>query len=698
MAVAMPGSRRRGLAAAAVAAGLALAGWAGLRAATDALGPLDLSATREGSPLVVDRDGRLLRPFTTGDGRWKLPVAVGDVDPGYLALLKAYEDRRFEQHGGVDGWAMLRAAGQMMRAGRVVSGGSTLTMQVARLLEPREERTPAAKARQVLRAWQLEAAQSKTQILAHYLTLAPYGGNIEGVRAASLAYFGKEPKRLSLAESALLVALPQAPELRRPDRHAATAKRARDRVLDLAAQRGAISRADAELAKADPVPEARRAFPVVAPHAAETALRAEPQTRLHRLTIDFRMQSALEGLARERVDAFGPRASIAIMAVDNASGEVRASVGGPDVFNLQRAGSVDLTQAVRSPGSALKPFIYAFAFEAGIAHPETMVEDRPSRFASYSPENFDLTYQGNVTARVALQNSLNVPAVEMLSEVGPFRFIGKLRQAGADVVLPREAPPGLAAALGGLGIRVSDLAKLYAGLARGGATLPLQWRADRFGLPGGERRLTTPVAAWYVADALRGTPPPVNALSGRIAFKTGTSYGYRDAWAAGFDRRTTIVVWVGRPDGAPMPGLTGRSAAAPILFDAFSRIGSDGGVQPQPRDVLVASNAQLPPPLRALRKDGARSMAASAAPSLKIAFPPDGARLDLGFAPGQDRADLALRAQGGQLPLIWLVNGRPVAQGEVRRQTSWQPDGAGFARVTVMDAGGASDTVTVRLE
>ena len=695
----MPERRKRNLAVvAALVAGVGLAGWSGLRLAMGALGPLDLGATREGSALVVDRDGRLLRPFTTNDGRWKLPVAVADVDPGYLSLLKIYEDRRFDRHGGVDGLAMLRAAGQMLRAGRVISGGSTLTMQVARLLEPREERTLAAKGRQVLRAWQLEAMQGKTEILAHYLTLAPYGGNIEGLRAASLAYFGKEPKRLSLAESALLVALPQAPELRRPDRHAATARRARDRVLDLAVQRGAVTRADAEQAKADPVPEARRAFPMVAPHAAEAALKAEPQTRLHRLALDFRMQSALEGLARERIEAFGPRASIAIMAVDNASGEVRASVSGPDVFNLQRAGSVDLTQALRSPGSALKPFIYALAFEAGIAHPETMVEDRPSRFASYSPENFDLTYQGNVTARVALQNSLNVPAVELLSEVGPFRFIGRLRQAGADVVLPREAPPGLAAALGGLGIRVSDLARLYAGLARGGATLPLRWRAEGFALPVGERRLTTPVAAWYVADALRGTPPPVNALGGRIAFKTGTSYGYRDAWAAGFDRRTTVVVWVGRPDGAPLPGLTGRSAAAPILFDAFSRLGSDGAAPPAPRDVLLASNAQLPPPLRMLRKDGARSSSSPAMASLKIAFPPDGARIDLGFAAGQERADLALKAQGGQLPLIWLVNGRPVAQGEVRRATSWQPDGAGFARVTVMDAGGASDTVTVRLE
>lgn len=676
----------------ALAAGL----WAGWRSVDALLGPPDVRAAGEGSVLVSDRNGHLLRPFTTADGRWKLPLTVAEVDPGYLALLKAYEDRRFDSHGGIDGQALLRATGQMLRHGRIVSGGSTLTMQVARLLEPREERSLAAKLRQMARAWQLEARYSKGEILDFYLTLAPYGGNIEGVRAASLAYFGKEPKRLSLSEAALLVALPQSPEVRRPDRSAALAKRARDRVLRLAADRGAILRADAEMAMLDPVPMARRPFPALAPHAAEAAVKADPATRVHRLSIDRSMQSALEGLARERVEAFGPKASIAILVVDHASGAVRASVSGADYFNAARAGAVDLTQAVRSPGSALKPFIYAIAFDNGLAHPETMVEDRPSRFASYSPENFDLTYQGNVTARIALQQSLNVPAVDLLAEVGPFRFLSRLRGAGAEVMLPKEAPPGLAAALGGLGIRATDLALLYTGLARGGATVPLSIRPMRPDVPLTDRRLSGPVAAWYTADVLKGTPPPQHGLAGRIAYKTGTSYGYRDAWAAGFDRRHTIVVWVGRPDGAPVPGLTGRSAAAPILFDAFSRIGSEPVSLPVPRDALVASTSQLPPPLRHLRKDTRGSVATTA--SLKIAFPPDGARVDLGLTAGQDASELALRAQGGQLPLIWFVNGRPVTAADARRQASWAPDGAGFTRVTVMDAQGASDSVTIRIE
>lgn len=687
---------RRGMGLASLALALGCAGAGGIRQYAAALGPLDMAPAREGSPIVTDRTGRLLRPFTTADGRWKLPVTVADVDPSYLALLKAYEDQRFDAHGGIDWRSMLRAGVQFATHGRVISGGSTLTMQVARLLEPREERNLSAKARQMLRARQIEAGRSKGDVLDLYLALAPYGGNIEGVRAASLAYFGKEPRRLSLSESALLVALPQSPEARRPDRNPEAARRARDRVLDLAVQRGALARADADMAKLDPVPHQRKTFPMHAPHAAESALREQGGVRIHRLSLDFRMQTALEALAKERAETFGPKLSLAMLVIDNATGEVRAHVGGPDYFDAVRAGTVDLAGAIRSPGSALKPFIYAMAFEGGIAHPETMVEDRPSRYAGYAPENFDLSFQGNITARVALQNSLNVPAVELLSEVGPARFIGRLRAAGAQIALPKESTPGLALALGGLGTRLSDLAMLYAGLARGGVTQPLRWRATQEDAAP-EQRLTTPVAAWYVADALRGAPPPANALPGRIAFKTGTSYGYRDAWSVGFDRRVTVAVWVGRPDGAPVPGLIGRSHAAPILFDAFARIGAEYESAAAPRDAILARTSALPPPLRALRHGASRQGVAGPG-ALRIAFPPDGARVDLGLRAGLERSELALKAHGGQPPFLWLVNGRPVSTDDLRRQSSWKPDGAGFARVSVMDASGATDTVHVRLE
>jgi penicillin-binding protein 1C len=682
-----------GLALAAAGAALALSRY------VEALGPLDLSRVPQGSTVVLDREGRLLRAFTTEDGRWRLPLAAQDVDARYLAILSAYEDRRFRSHPGVDPLAMLRAAGQAVAHGRVVSGGSTLTMQVARLLEPQDDRTPEAKLRQAVRAVQLERRFSKQEILDLYVTLAPYGGNLEGVRAASFAYFGKEPKRLTLGEAALLVALPQSPETRRPDRFLAKARDARDRVLDRAAAAGVITRADAEAGKAEPVPEARRPVPMLAAHAAEEAVRANPSTRIHRLAIDARLQASMEQLVRERVATLGPKLSAALLVIDNATGAVRAEVGALDYLSVERAGAVDMTDAIRSPGSALKPFIYALAFENGLAHPETILEDRPSRFGLYQPENFDLSYQGTVTARRALQLSLNVPAVELLSDVGAPRFLARLHNAGAEIEMPKEAPPGLAVALGGLGIRLSDLARLYAGLARGGDVPDLVRTADAPPQAASGRRIAEPVAAWYVFDILRGAPPPASALAGRIAFKTGTSYGYRDAWAVGFDKRITVAVWVGRPDGAAVPGLVGRQVAAPIVFDAFARYGGEPEPIPPPKDVLFASTATLPPPLRHRRTDAPKTIAATATSTLRIAYPPDGARIDLGVTGSAAEASpLAMKAQGGVPPLTWLVNGRPVGEAEARRQASWQPDGAGFARVSVVDSTGATDSVSVRVE
>jgi penicillin-binding protein 1C len=306
-----------------------------------------------------------------------------------------------------------------------------------------------------------------------------------------------------------------------------------------------------------------------------------------------------------------------------------------------------------------------------------------------------------VTARTALQHSLNVPVVDLLSALGPQRFVSRLRAAGAEIALPKDGgPPGLAVGLGGLGITLNDLAMLYTGLARGGEAVPLAVR-PRAATPEGIR-MVEPSAAWHVADVLRGAPPPANAPAGRLAFKTGTSYGYRDAWAVGFDRRYTVGVWVGRPDGAAVTGLVGRQVAAPLLFDAFSRLGGEPESIPAPRDALVATTAGLPPPLRQLRKDGPR-LAGVVAPALKIAFPPDGARVDLGLAgPAAAPAPLAMKALGGVTPLTWLVNGRPVptqdALAGARRQAAWIPDGAGFARVSVIDAKGATDSVMVRVE
>ncbi len=666
----------------------------------EALGPLDLARAEARSPIVLDRNGELLRAFTTPQGRWRLPVGTDDVDPRFLAMLKLYEDRRFEAHPGVDPLATLRALAQVAMHGRIVSGSSTLTMQVARLLEPRGERSLAAKFRQMVRAIQLERRFSKDEILGLYLSLAPYGGNLEGIRAASLAYFGREPKRLSTAQAALLVALPQSPETRRPDRHPQAAAAARAKVIERARADGLITAGEARAALAEPVPRERSAFPMLAAHAAEQAVAERPGESIHALTIEKRLQADLEALVARRVARLGPALSAAIIVIDNASGEIRAHVGSIGYLNDERRGALDMTRAIRSPGSALKPFIYALAFESGLAHPETILEDRPARYGVYAPENFDLGYQGAITARRALQGSLNIPTVALLSEIGPARFIARLRQAGAEIHVPREAAMGLAVGLGGLGINLADMASLYAGLARGGEAPSLR---IRIGETAAETRSRLPiaerVAAWYVFDILRGTPPPDGALGGLLAYKTGTSFGYRDAWAIGYDRRATIAVWVGRADGAAVPGLTGRNAAAPLLFDAFARLGGDIAPIPAPPDILVATTATLPPPLRHIRRDRPKTMAATLGARLAIAFPPDGALIELGLGGRAGAFDeLALKAQGGAPPFTWLVNGSPVAAQEIRRQSFWRPDGAGFARISVIDAQGETDSVTVRVE
>jgi penicillin-binding protein 1C len=663
-----------------------------------ALGPVPLDAVKEVSTTIVDRKGRLLRAYAMDDGRWRLPVKVSDVDPLYLDVLLAFEDKRFRQHAGVDPLALGRAAWQLATHGRIVSGGSTITMQVARLIEPRRDRSVAAKLRQIVRAIQLERMLSKDEILDLYLTLAPFGGNLEGVRAATLAYFGKEPKRLSLAEAALLAALPQSPERRRLDRHPDAAQEARDRVLDRMIEIGRVSAGDARRAKAEAVPRRRKPMPILAPHVTDHVMMRNDGLPHIALTLDGNLQTSLEALARDRADALGPEISVGLIVVDNASGDVLARVGSPGYFDARRAGQVDMTRAVRSPGSTLKPFIYGLAIEDGLVHPESLIDDRPIRYGSYAPENFDMTFQGTVTVRKALQLSLNVPAIALLDRVGPHRLTSRIRQAGGELVLPKDETPGLAMGLGGVGVTLADLVQLYAGFPRLGGTVPLRERLDEPRDETARRRLMDPAAAWHIGHVLMGTPPPENGVHNRIAFKTGTSYGYRDAWSIGFDGRYTIGVWVGRPDGSPVAGLLGRTAAAPILFDAFARTGKIPlALSAAPRGTLVAATAKLPVPLRRFRPAGELvRVGDERAP--RIQFPLNGSRLDV-TAGGEDgMSPVAVKVSGGVPPMTVLVNGLPAGELDRRRQKFVEPPGPGFVRLTVMDATGAADTVVVRLQ
>ena len=684
------------------AALLVVAGAASLTIFWQRMEPLSLSRAEALSVTVLDRSDRLLRAYTTPDGRWRLPVEVKDVDPRYLAMLLAFEDKRFRSHRGVDPYALGRAGWLLARHARIVSGGSTLTMQVARLLAGEHERSGAGKLRQALRALALERKLSKDAILRLYLRLAPFGGNLEGVRAASLAYFGKEPRRLSLAEAALLVALPQSPALRRPDRFPEAARRARNRVLAHAAAQGVIPREEATRAAGERMPTARREFPMLAPHLADAEVEQNKTRLVHRLTIDASAQASLEQLTREHSNALGGRLSAALIVVDHRTGEVIAHVGSPGYLDEARFGAVDMTSAVRSPGSTLKPIIYGLAFEAGLAHPETLIEDRPTRFGVYVPKNFDLDWHGTVTIRMALAQSLNIPAVKVLDALGAQKLFGRLAQVGITPVLPKGAEPSLAIALGGLGLKLSDLATLYVGLARGGEPIALQYRRD-----GAEPkpaatspRLLSPVAAWYVSDILRNAPAPANAKPGQIAYKTGTSYGFRDAWAVGYDGRHTIAVWVGRPDGAATPGLAGRTAAAPLLFDAFARLSTRRTPLPSaPSGAITVAGTDLPPPLKRFREAKEESLASAGGaylePAVQIAFPPDRSELD---ADDGDGASVVVKAEGGALPLTWLVDGVPIESDPVRREAELPAAARGFHKLSVIDAKGRADRVTIRLK
>ncbi len=651
--------------------------------AATVLPPLALEMSVE----VLDRDSDLLRAYTVADGRWRLALPPDKVDPKYLRMLLAYEDKRFYDHAGVDPRSLTRAVLQALWNGRVISGGSTLTMQVARLLEEGTTGEVGGKLRQMRVALALERRLSKDQILQLYLHLAPFGGNLEGVRAASISYFGKEPYRLTPAEAALLVAIPQSPESRRPDRAADRAEAARNRVLARAVGEGVLDPEEAEAALREAVPGLRKPFPALAPHLADRARAEKPQVVAHRLTIDGDLQRKLEALALEAVEGRGERLQVAILVADHASGEILASVGSAGYQADLRQGFVDMTQALRSPGSTLKPLVYALAFDDGLGHPETMIDDRPMAFGTYAPQNFDKLYMGTIRMREALQLSRNIPVVALTDAMGPARLISAMEKAGMKPVFPGDQP-GLAIALGGVGVTLSDMVQLYAAIARGGVVRPLSYRLDAEGPEG--QRVVSEVAAWQVGDILAGLAPPPGAPSNRLAYKTGTSYGHRDAWAIGFDGKHVVGVWMGRADGTPVPGAFGADVAAPVLFQAFNRLKRELDPQgPAPASTLLVANAELPQPLQRFKSRSAAFEAAADAPA--VAFPPDGAEVEL--LP----AGLKVRVTGGTAPFTWLADGVPVIVGSDAREEMLALPGEGFVTLSVIDAEGRSARSQVRV-
>ncbi|MEM6538841.1 MAG: penicillin-binding protein 1C [Pseudomonadota bacterium] len=643
--------------------------------------------------LLYDREGVLLHARPAQRGYWRFQIELSEIDPSFVETLIDIEDKRFFAHNGVDVVAIGRAAFSSIVAGRIVSGASTITMQTARLLDPRP-RTLSSKCVEMFRAWQIERRLTKQEILELYLRLTPYGGNIEGIKAASLIYFGKEPLHLSEHEQALLIALPQAPEVRRPDRFPRNTKIATDRILKgLSKTRTPASdNKQQSTAYSRSVPERRRLLPRLAYHAALlSSEQSSVESSIFRSTLDYRMQTAVEHLIREVTLSSNDGANAAAVVANAETGEVLAYIGSGG-FDTD-GGWLDLAQAKRSPGSTLKPFIYALAFDDGRLSPTSVLDDRLKSFDDYLPENFDRRYHGHVRVSDALRHSLNVPAVEVLSDVGANRLGTQLRFAGTNLASPtsrRSDHPGLPMALGGVGVSLFDLTVLYAGIERGGHTQRFTFQSDR---PVTEHRpeyqIMSDKTARQITSILETSPPPPGRAPSslqsnglRVAYKTGTSFGFRDAFAVGSSGGITVGVWIGRPDGAPRPQRTGRNTAAPVLFDIFDAAGRIGIIDGE-------TDKNVLPTEEPLRLRDATQQAAND-PAFVISYPHDGAELFW----SEDGIEINTR-QGDQ-PIRWYANGQALDFDE-KGPHIWSPERGGQFELVAVDASGRSDVVNITL-
>ncbi len=547
--------------------------------------------------VVLAEDGTPLWRFADANGVWRYPVQTREVSPYYLDALLTYEDRWFYQHPGVNPLALVRATWQNLAGERVVSGGSTLSMQVARLLDP-HSRTFHGKLRQLWRTAQLEWHLSKAEILNLYLNRAPFGGTLQGVAAASWAYLGKSPAQLTHAEAALLAVLPQAPSRLRPDRHPQRAQQARDKVLRRLAEFKVWPQAAVDEALEEPLLLAPRLEPSLAPLLARRLNRPDSPP-LIRTTLDATLQRRLEDLLLGWRARLPEHTSAAILVVEEESMAVRAYLGSVDISDAKRFGHVDMVNALRSPGSTLKPFLYGMALDDGLIHSESLLQDVPRRYGDYRPGNFSMGFTGAVPASTALSSSLNLPAVQLLEAYGPKRFAAQMRIGGVPLALPALAEPNLALILGGAGSRLEDLVSGYSAFARDGKSATLRFQPDDTLR---ERPLLSPGAAWIVRRILSGQARPDRDPRAELvqrpvlAWKTGTSYGFRDAWAIGVGPRYLIGIWIGRPDGTPVPGQFGLASAAPLMLQVHdvltnrdSQRGISAPVKAVPANVGVAA-------------------------------------------------------------------------------------------------------------
>ncbi|MEO7033501.1 MAG: penicillin-binding protein 1C [Polyangiaceae bacterium] len=549
------------------------------------------------STQVLDRDGQMIREVRSKDGKLSSRVALSELAPSVVPALLAAEDARFYHHPGVDPLAILRAVGQALRYGKLVSGASTLTQQLARTVVPRP-RTFLGKWRELAIALRIEASLSKSRILEEYLNRVEFGPNLRGIDAASRFYLDKPARELDLAEAAVLVSIPRGPTLYDPARGTRAVLRRRDRVLERMLAQGLTTVDAARTAELEPLRLTRGVVQGGTEHlvqglvsgALAPELRGERVQRLN-TTVDSRLQREVSELSRRaaRYVADYGASSVSVVVVDNASGEVLAYVGSPDYFSAPALGQNDGARALRQPGSALKPFVYAAAMTRLGMTAATLLPDLelglPTSEGLYSPKNYDGRFHGPVLLRDALANSLNVPAVYTASRVGPEQVLALLHRAGFSSLQDSAEHYGAALALGDGEVRLSELAQAYAMLARDGAFLPLRFYRDATLASGARLSRAVPGAipviepriAAVLTDILSDdlARSPEFGIGGPLAFpfpvaaKTGTSKGFRDNWTVGFTHEVTVAVWAGNFDGTPMTGSTGVTGAGPLFHEVM---------------------------------------------------------------------------------------------------------------------------------
>ncbi len=678
---------------------------------TDRLSPPKLDRFLSTGTQLLSEKGTILSALPAADTRWRFKADIDKLDPRFIRMLIDVEDKRFYQHHGVDFFSLLRAMGQLLMQGRVVSGASTLTMQTARLLEPRP-RTIYAKMIEIFRAFQLEARFSKNQILQIYLTLAPYGGRIEGIEAASMLLFGHNPKILSPAEAALLITLPQSPEKRRPDRFPHRAQIARDNVLLRLFNNKVITAQDLKNAQDMPVTQTHYTFPHYARHLLERFNKDKKSDYLE-TSLDAQLMKDLSTMLFKSAQRLSPAVTISVLIAENQTSFVRAYVGNADYFNRNKLGMIDMIPAVRSPGSTLKPFIYGLAFDQRMAQPLTLIQDQSSTYQGYSPHNFDQKFSGEITIADALQRSRNLPAVAVLNRLGPQFFDTAVQNANILLHFNRnEGPASLPLALGGVGITLEDMVRLYAALAQNGhvaSRLVYFTPKNAPSQPIQQHIFLKAESAYQIWHILYNSPKPAGLLSSSqamppVAFKTGTSYGQRDAWAFGVTEHYTIGVWVGRADGQPCSECVGIQTAAPILWQILPLLPQANQqkilLPPNTNIISARTTADLPLALqrfytghRTLNIHSAlHSTSAKQTYSLALRYPYEGARL---IFSQDDMSGLPLKATGGKRPLRWYVNGKLIPNDPLSSEAVWTRPEAGFSRISVIDSMGSIASVEI---